>query len=175
MSENIKTEIISWIKTIGSAIILALFITTFIIVNARVPSGSMENNIMTNDRIIANRLSYLFSEPKRFDVVVFKYPDDEKVLFVKRVIGMPGETVEIIDGRVYIDGSDEPLPDEIYLKEKAVGDFGPFEVPEGHYFMMGDNRNESKDSRKWENKYLAKDKILGKVIFKYYKGFGLIK
>lgn len=167
-------EVWSWVKTIALALVLAFIINSFIIVNATVPTGSMENTIMPNDRIIALRLIYYFEKPERGDIVVFKYPDDESVLYVKRVIGLPGETVDIRDGRVYIDGSETPLADE-YVKETPLGDFGPYEVPEGHYFMMGDNRNESKDSRYWDNTYVAENKILGKVYLKYFPGVKFLK
>lgn len=168
------SEAMSWIKTILFAVIIAFAINNFIIVNATVPTGSMENTIMPNDRIVALRLTYDFSDPQRGDIVVFKYPDDESTLYVKRVIGLPGETVEVKDGKVYINGSDKPL-DDSYIKEKAVGDFGPYQVPDGCYFMMGDNRNDSLDSRFWVNKFVKKEKILGKVYFKYFKGFKLLK
>lgn len=161
------SEIISWVKTIAFALVLAFLINNFIIVNATVPTGSMENTIMPKDRIIALRLTYYFDQPKRGDIVVFKYPDDEEILYVKRVIGLPGDTVEVKDGRVYINGADTPLEDE-YVKETAYGNYGPYEVPEGCYFMMGDNRNESLDSRFWVNKFVHENKILGKVYFKYY-------
>lgn len=170
MSKEGKNEIISWIKTIAMAVVIAVLINSFVIVNATVPTGSMENTIMPGDRIIALRLTYYVSSPERGDIVVFRYPDDESVLYVKRVIGLPGETVEIKDGEVYINNSDTPL-DDSFVKEQPVGDFGPYEVPEGCYFMMGDNRNNSQDSRYWVNKYVEEDKILGKVYFKYYKGF----
>lgn len=170
MSKEGKNEIISWIKTIAMAIVIAVLINSFVIVNATVPTGSMENTIMPGDRIIALRLTYYVSSPERGDIVVFRYPDDESVLYVKRVIGLPGETVEVKDGEVYINNSDTPL-DDSFVKEQPVGDFGPYEVPEGCYFMMGDNRNNSQDSRYWVNKYVEEDKILGKVYFKYYKGF----
>ena len=177
MSEAVKAEIISWIKMIVTAVISALLITNFVVVNASVPTGSMERNIMTGDRVIAWRLAYLFDEPERFDIIVFKFPDNEKDLYVKRVIGMPGETVNVIEGKVYINDSTEPL-DDSFINGEDFGRYrnaGPFEVPEGHYFMMGDNREHSADSRAWDNTYVAKNKMLGKVIFKYYKGFGLIK
>lgn len=174
MSKFFKSEVFSWIKTIVLAVLLAAIINRFVIVNAKVPTGSMENTIMTNDRFVALRLSYWFGEPERGDVVVFKYPDNEDVLYVKRVIGLPGETITIKDGRVYINDSEEPLADE-YVKEEPYGDFGPYTVPEGSYFMMGDNRNNSLDSRYWQNKFVEEDKILGKVVFKYYKGFKFIK
>ena len=173
---EVRKEIVSWVKTIILALILAACINSFIIVNAEVPSGSMENTIMTNDRIVAFRLSYLFAKPKRGDVIVFHFPDDPtgKTLYVKRIIGLPGEKLEIKKGRVYINDSRQPLA-ESYLKEKAIGDFGAYEIPEGCYFVMGDNRNDSEDARFWKNTYVEKDKILGKVIFRYYKGFKIIE
>lgn len=108
-SSKFIKEVLSWIKTIVMALLLAYFITNFLIVNAVVPSGSMETTVMTNDRLVANRLSYLFSDPERYDIVVFKFPDDESTLYIKRIIGMPGETIEIRDGNVYVQGQDEPL------------------------------------------------------------------
>jgi len=167
LTPETKAEIISWIKTVVFAMVFALFITRVVIVNATIPTGSMEDTIMPNDRIVAFRLAYLTSEPQRFDVVVFKYPDDEEVLFVKRIIGLPGETVEIRDGQVYINSTDIPINDS-FIKAEWVGNEGFYEVPEGSYFMLGDNRNSSADSRSWQNTYLSKDKILGKVVFRYY-------
>lgn len=170
-----KSEILSWIKTIVFAFVLAIVINAFIIVNATVPTGSMENTIMPKDRIVAFRLSYLFQEPERGDIIVFKYPDDpeQKILYVKRVIGLPGDMVEIINGKVYINGSSEPL-EEPYLKEEPIGSYGPYVVPEGCYFMLGDNRNNSQDSRYWTNKFVEEDQILGKVFFRYYKKFTIL-
>lgn len=178
MEDNKKTilaEIFGWIKTIALAVILALFITKVIIVNAEVPTGSMKSTIMPNDRLIANRLAYNFSDVKRGDIIVFPYPDDEERLYVKRVVGLPGETVRIIDGDVYIDGE---FLEEVYVSSEIVDDTrnaGPYEVPEGHFFMMGDNRGNSQDSRYWEHTYLEEEKIIGKVLFRYYPMPGLIK
>ena len=166
-SQKIKKELIDIIKTIIIAIIVAFVITHFIIVNAVVPTGSMKNTIMPNDRLIAFRLSYLFSDPERYDIVVFKAPDDESTLYVKRIIGLPGEKVNIIDGKVFIDDQEVPLSDD-YIMEDMLGSFGPYTVPENSYFMLGDNRNDSQDSRYWENTFLPKENILGKVLFKYY-------
>lgn len=171
-----KSELFSWIKTIVFAVALAVFINSVIIVNAKVPTGSMETTIMTDDRIVALRLSYLFAEPQRGDIVVFEYPDDitGKTLFIKRVIGLPGETVDIRDGRVYIDGSEEPLSED-YVNGTPEEDFGPYEVPADSYFMLGDNRNRSMDSRYWTNTYVNRDKILGKAVFRYLPSPKLIK
>ncbi len=168
ISEEVKKEVWSWVKTIASAAIFAYIITTFIIVNAQVPTGSMKNTIMPGDRLIASRLSYMTGDPKRFDIAVFKFPDDETQLFVKRVIGLPGETVQIADGKVYIDGAEQPL-DDSFVNGIPTGNYGPYHVPEGCYFMLGDNRESSKDSRFWTDQYVKKNKILGKAVFRYWK------
>ena len=157
---SLKREIIEWIIVIEVAIVIAVIINLVFLVNAVIPSGSMEPTIMTGDRIFGNRLAYVNEDPQRGDIVIFRYPDNEKELFIKRVIGLPGDVVWIRDGKVYLNGSDTPL-DEPYVVVDAEGDFGPYEVPEGYYFMMGDNRNNSKDSRYWVNPYVRKDKILG--------------
>ncbi len=160
-------ELLSWVLTFAIAIAVALFIKYCLIINADVPTGSMENTIMPGDRLIGNRLAYLKEGPQRGDIVVFHYPDNEKELFVKRVIGLPGESVHIEDAKVYIDGVELEEP---YLKEEwtiATGTYD-FEVPEDCYLMLGDNRNNSKDARYWENKYVNIDKILGKALFVYW-------
>ena len=155
-------------------VIVVLIVNNFLLINAKIPSESMEQTIMTGDRVFGNRLAYLFDKPKRFDIVIFKYPDHEKELFIKRIIGMPGETVEIRDGKVYIDGAKEPL-DDSFTPEEPLGDYGPYVVPEDSYFMLGDNRNYSKDSRFWNNPYVAEDKILGKAVLRYFPGIKLLK
>ena len=160
-----KSEIFSWIKVIVSAIIIALFVDFVIIANAVVPTGSMESTIPAGSRIMGLSLYYNFKDPERGDIVIFKYPDDEKVDYLKRIIGLPGETVEIASGKVYIDGE---LLDEPYLDEEPTGDFGPYQVPEDSYFMLGDNRAVSKDSRYWTNTYVRRDKIIAKAFFMYW-------
>lgn len=174
LREKVTKEIVSWVKTILMAMVLAFFVTHVLIVNAVVPTGSMENTIMTGDRILALRTSYWFDSPERGDVAVFRYPDDpeQKILYVKRVIGVGGDTVEIKDGDVYVN---DVLQEEPYIKEVTEGSFGPYEVPEGCYFMMGDNRNRSLDARYWENQFVEEDAILGKAVLRYYKGLKLIK
>ena len=164
---SLKKEIISWIQVIAAAVVIALVLNNFIIANSRVPTGSMENTIMSHSRVIGSRLSYLAGNPDRGDVAIFRFPDDESVYYVKRVIGLPGETVEVVDGKVYINGSETSL-DEPYLPEPMEGSYGPYEVPEGCYFMMGDNRNNSLDARFWDNTFVKKEKIVAKVLFCYY-------
>lgn len=165
MKNSALREIISWVLVVLVSVGAALFLNGFIIVNARVTSGSMENTIMTGDRVLGLRFSYWFSDPQRGDIVIFKCPDDESKNYIKRIIGLPGDTIEIVEGQVYINGV---LWEEPYLREQPHGSFGPYEVLEGHYFMMGDNRNNSKDSRFWNIKYVAKEKILGKAYWIYY-------
>lgn len=162
-------EALSWVFTFAAAIVLALILKNFVIINATVPTGSMENTIMPGDDLFGYRLAYQFSEPKRGDIVIFKYPDDEEEKYVKRIIGLPGETVTIVNAKVYINGSETPL-DEAYLKEEWVVATGPFEyeIPADSYFVMGDNRNDSWDARYWENTFVHKDKIIGKAEFIYF-------
>ena len=162
-------EILSWIFTIVFAVATALLIKNYLIINANVPTGSMENTIMPGDRLVGNRLAYTRTDPKRGDIVIFKYPDDERDIYVKRIIGLPGEQVLVVDGKVYINDFSNPL-EEDYLKEEWVKATGPYSffVPEDCYLMLGDNRNDSWDARYWQNKYVSKDKILGKAVFIYW-------
>lgn len=164
---NWKKEVISWIQIIVAAVLIALFLNNVIIANSRVPTGSMENTIMAHSRVIGSRLAYIGSNPKRGDVDIFKFPDDRSVYYVKRVIGLPGDTVKIVDGKVYINDSKTPL-EEPYLPEPMEGSYGPYTVPEGCYFMMGDNRNNSLDARFWNNKFVPKKDIMAKVLFCYF-------
>lgn len=181
-----------YLVTILIAVGVGLFLNFVILVNAVIPSGSMENTIMKGDRVFGFRLSYISSGPQRYDITIFKFPDDEKTLFIKRVIGLPGETLIISDGKTYIVPAgidtasipDDELVndpycaegtfelDDSFCKETPIGGEsrgdGVYRVPEGHYFMMGDNRNNSRDSRFWVNKYVQKEKILGKAILKYW-------
>ena len=165
--------VLDWVLVIVIALAAALIVNYFIIVNSTVPSGSMENTIMTNSRMIGLRLSYLFEEPERGDIIIFHYPDDPKQIFVKRIIGLPGETVEVKAGITYIDG--EPLEEDYinpsYWNGSLEGrgyDSGPFTVPEGSYFVMGDNRGNSHDSRFWQNHFVSRKAIIGKALFCYW-------
>ena len=165
---SIAHELFEWVMVIVISAVLAFLLDKFIIVNARIPYASMEPTIMTGDRLIGNRLAYLNDDPKRGDVVIFLFPDNEKEYFIKRVIGLPGEKVTIRQGKVYINDSTEPLDESAYISATPLGDFGPYEVPEGAFFMMGDNRNNSMDSRYWNRPYVYKSKILGKAWVRYF-------
>lgn len=164
MNKPIIKEILSWIMVLVIAIVIAKLVNQFVLFKVSVPTGSMEDTIMIGDKVFTQKFTYWFKDPERGDIVVFPYPDDEETDYIKRIMGLPGETIEGIDGLVYIDG--EPL-DEPYAKEELKGDFGPYIVPENHYFMMGDNRNDSNDSRYWDNTFLNRDKIMGKALLKY--------
>ncbi len=189
-TNSFKKELISWIRLIAVAVVLSLFLTNFVIVNATIPSGSMEDTIHPGDRVLGFRFSYWFSDPQRGDIVVFKYPVDKALgkdtNYIKRIIGLPGETVEIRNAQIFINGEETPL-EEDYLKEEWLvrNDGYTFEIPENCYLMMGDNRNNSSDSRYWAEKaiesglastkeeamafsYVSKDLILGKAYFRYW-------
>ena len=180
-------EVWDYIKMIIIVVAIVLVINNVVLINAKIPSESMENTIMTGDRIFGYRLAYglnldLFGkeiskkwkDPERFDIVIFKYPDDETEWFIKRVIALPGETVLVKDGKVYINGSKKALS-EPYIKEEPVEDFGPYKVPKNGYFVMGDNRNNSNDAREWETHYVSRDEVLGKAWFRYYPSIKVIK
>lgn len=166
--EKTAKEIFSWLKAIAFAFVAALIINNTLIASALVVSSSMENTIMTDSRVMGLRVAYLVSEPARFDIILFQPPDDKASMpYVKRIIGLPCEKLEIIGGMVYIDDSVFPL-DDSFIKEKAKGDFGPVVVPEGCYFVMGDNRNGSQDSRYWVNTFVPREDIIGRLYFEYY-------
>lgn len=164
-----KKELKSFIFTLLITVALVFVLKNYIIINATVPTGSMENTIMPDDNILGNRLAYLSEGPERGDVIFFYFPDDESQKFVKRVIGLPGETVTILEGKIYIGNSNEPL-DEPYLKEEWTRNVGPyvFQIPEDSYLCLGDNRNNSRDARDWNNPYVKKEKIIGKAVFTYF-------
>ena len=159
---------IVWLVDIIVVISLAWFVVYGFGTQIRITGQSMTPELRSEDVVLMNRLSYDLGSPKRFDVVVFERED--KKPNVKRVIGLPGEVVEIKDGKVYIDGSPTPL-DDSFIPEKMIGSYGPYTVPENTYFMLGDNRNDSKDSRSWKNKFVRFDQIVGKAVVRYYPSF----
>ena len=165
----IKASLVTNLAALAAAIVLALVISNFVVINAKIPSVSMEATITAGDRVFGNRLAYLASSPGRGDVIIFKAPDEPKKLFVKRVIGLPGDTVEILDGSVYVNGV---LLDEPYIAEKMdPNEAHYFEVPEGSYLCLGDNRNHSNDARYWNNRFVSRSSIVAKAWFRYYPSF----
>ena len=170
-------ETLEFILPIVIAFILAMVLRSFVFANAVVPTGSMLNTIQEGDRIIASRIEYTFHDVERYDIIIFKAPDEvakgnEKTYYVKRVIGLPGETVTIVNGVVYVagkDGKSEQLRDDFITACTPTGNYGPYVVPEDSYFVMGDNRESSVDSRFWvTTNYVQKDLIIGKAKFCYY-------
>ena len=168
-------EVMEYVWLIVIVVGVTLLLETFVIVNAVIPSASMEPTIMTGDHIFGNRLAYKIGDPERYDIIIFRYPDDESQLFIKRVIGLPGDTVEFRDGRVYVNNSEMALPDDFcsvhgqtWLDERRTSLTNPFTVPEGSYFVMGDNRVNSRDSRFWTNPFVKREKILGEAFFRYW-------
>ena len=177
----VKT-IIEYLMVVAIGALIAVFLTQVVIVNAVVPTGSMKDTINEGDRLIGLRLTYYFDSPERGDIVIFKCPkqgEDYNKLYVKRVIGLPGETVEIRAGAVWIKtaAGEEFMLQEDYLNETPRPDAAvnnmSYPVPEGSYFMMGDNRNNSDDSRFWGT--VTEDRVLAKVLFRYYPGFEVLK
>ena len=165
MKKKIRKEILGNVIVVLVALAVGLMLNKYVIANAQVPTGSMETTVMAGDRIFVNRLSYVFTEPKRGDIVTFIYPDDGETLYLKRVMGLPGETIQGRNGTIYIDG--EALEKD-FTEEVSYEDFGPYTVPEGSYFMMGDNRNDSWDSRYWEHTFVEKADIIGKAMVSYF-------
>jgi signal peptidase I len=136
-----------------------------------IPSRSMQHTLEPGDFVISNQLYYRYNNPKQGDLIIFKYPRDEKIDFVKRIVACPGDTIEIKDSQVFINGNkiNEPYAFDAptALKDmQPMKNFGPFVVPDNEYFVMGDNRNNSEDSRVWGT--VPRHNIEGKVIFIYF-------
>jgi len=180
--KNFQSKIWDWTKSILIALILALFIRAFIVQAYKIPSGSMIPTLLIGDYLLVNKLAYGIRNPikndfiyfrklpERQEIVVFTYPLNKKLDFIKRVIGLPGDTVEIVNKKVYVNGKllKEPYiqfnDPEIYPKEVSPRDnYGPVKVPPGYIFVLGDNRDQSYDSRFW-----------GFVPINYLKGKALI-
>ncbi|GAK05045.1 signal peptidase I [Geomicrobium sp. JCM 19037] len=168
-------EVWSWVKTILIVLIIVLIVRTFLFGNYLVNGSSMLPTIEHGDRIIINKLSYTFSEPDRFDVIVFNYSETED--HIKRVIGLPGDEVEYTDNDLYINGEliDEPFTDDLTM-DFTFADIGEGEIiPEDEYFVVGDNRNNSIDSR--SSGFIEEDAIVGKASLRYWpvQRFGFVE
>ena len=187
-----KSTAREYFESICVAVILALFVRTFVVQAFKIPTGSMENNLLIGDHLLVNKFVFaptitgaeravLPIDPiRRGDIVVFKYPEEPERDFIKRVIGLPGETIELRNKKVFINNQalDEPYvhflfpPGENEAGDTELTDFdvrrryGPVTVPEGHYFMMGDNRDNSQDSRYWG--FLPREYVKGKALFVYF-------
>ncbi len=163
-----KNAIIEVFQSIVIAAVLAFLIITFVAQSFVVEGGSMEATLQNGERLIVNKLVYRFQEPDRGEIVVFTPQGAEDNRYIKRIIGKPGDTVNIDGGQVYVNG--EPLQED-YIKEdmRQVGESGPFEVPEDSYFVLGDNRNHSADSR-FPNLvgYVDRDSIHGRAMWVFW-------
>jgi signal peptidase I len=180
-----------YFESIVIAVVLALFIRTFVVQAFKIPTGSMENNLLIGDHLLVNKFVFapsmggieralLPERPiRRGDVIVFKYPEDRERDFIKRVIGLPGETLEVKDKRVYINGKPlnepyvhflEPPQGASAYSEVTANDlrerYGPITIPAGKYFMMGDNRDNSQDSRYWG--LLPREDVKGRAMMIYW-------
>jgi signal peptidase I len=162
---HLKEELVAWVKTLMSAAVYAVLIVTFGFQVARVEGQSMAPTLEDQDRLIVNKLIYRIGEPRRGDIVMLYYPLNPEKSFVKRVIAEEGDTVRIVDGRVYV--NDIPLKDDYVSSEyRSHDDWGPQVIPEGYYFVMGDHRNNSSDSRHWG--MVPKKYIIGKVQLRWW-------
>jgi signal peptidase I len=177
-----KSAAREWIESIVIAFLLAMFIRTFIIQAFKIPTGSMRMTLVEGDRILVNKLRYGpkvpwtnirlpgFSEPERGDVVVFIYPEDPTRDFIKRLIGKGGETVEIKDGDIYVNGKrieDPRLKNTYYYNRGEYGEVNEkIKVPEGQYFVLGDNSGSSRDSRYWG--FVPENLVIGRAELIYW-------
>lgn len=160
-----RDEFVAWVKTLASAAVYATLIVTFGFQVARVEGLSMAPTLGDQDRLIVNKLIYRLSAPRRGDIVMLYYPVNPEKSFVKRVIAEEGDQVRIVDGRVYV--NDVPLGDDYVLEEyRSHDDWGPQVIPEGYYFVMGDHRNNSSDSRHWG--MVPKKYIIGRVQVRWW-------
>jgi signal peptidase I len=158
-------ELFTWFKTLASAAVYATLIVTFGFQVARVEGQSMAPTLADQDRLIVNKAIYKLGEPHRGDIVMLWYPVDPDKSFVKRVIAEEGDRVRIVDGRVFV--NDVQLEDAYVPSEyRGHDDWGPQEIPEGYYFVMGDHRNNSSDSRHWGS--VPKKYIIGKVQLRWW-------
>ena len=158
-------ELVAWLKTLASAAVYATLIVTFGFQVARVEGMSMAPTLQDQDRLIVNTLAYRIGEPHLGDIVMLYYPNDPSKSFVKRVIAEEGDQLRIVDGIVY--RNDVRLDDSFVPPEyRSHDDWGPEVIPEGYYFVMGDHRNNSSDSRHW--RYVPKKYIIGKVQLRWW-------
>ncbi len=170
-----KAIIREYVESIVIAIVLALFVRTFIMGVFKIPTGSMRPTLIEGDHILVNRFIYNFITPKRGEIIVFKSTEEKKKYIIKRLIALGGETVQIKDGRVYVNGTlvDELVDDELSFSNRFYynrGDFGQedqkIDVPEDSFYVLGDNSSGSRDSRYWG--FVPKKRLVGKAFLIYW-------
>ncbi len=161
---KLKYHMVDLVESILVALCLALVIRAYVVQTSVVPSESMVPTFLVGDRLFVNKFIYRFKTPNRGDITVFKSPNRDGKEYVKRCIGMPGETVQLIEGRVYINGKPLIIAGVTILEDRM--NFGPIVVPDAHYFVLGDNRANSQDSRYWG--YVPVEDMLGKAWFTFY-------
>ena len=160
-----RSELLAWVRTLAQATVYATLVVTFVVQVARVEGQSMAPTLADQDHLIVDKLSYQFSAPQRGDIVMLYYPLDPEKSYVKRVIAEEGDTVRVVDGHVYV--NDVAVRDDFVAVEyRSHDDWGPQVIPEGYYFVMGDHRNGSSDSRHWGN--VPKKYIVGKVQVRWW-------
>ena len=165
--EKLKSEALSWAKSIAIAIVLAMIIRYFVIESYQVEGTSMVPSLQNSERLFVNKFIYRFREPKSGDIIVLKYPSDTSKDFIKRVIANGGDTLEIIDGRVLVNGVQIK---ELYINEPMLiaNNYPKIDIPKDYVFVMGDNRNHSKDSRYSDVGLVSYDLIKGEAMFAYW-------
>ena len=161
---SLGEEVKDWVVSIAIAVVLAFIIRYFIVELYLVDGPSMRPTLQSAERLVVNKFIYRFRAPERGEILVFRYPRDPSRDFIKRVIAVPGDTIEIKDGRVFVN---QQLMNEPYILEKTLSDYPLSTVPEGHIFVMGDNRNNSEDSRYSDVGFVPLKLVKGKasVIF----------
>jgi signal peptidase I len=171
LKTRIRQEIKEWGQSIIIAFILAMIIRTFVVQAFKIPSGSMRPTFLEGDRILVNRFIYRFREPQRGDIIVFKYPEDRKKDFVKRLIAKGGEVIEIKGGAIYINDrivNEPPVIRQVYYYNR--GDCGKegqkIAVPKNTYYVLGDNSGSSRDSRYWG--FVPRKNLLGQAFLIYW-------
>lgn len=162
---SLGEEIKDWIVSIAIAVVLAFFIRYFIVELYLVDGPSMRPTLQSAERLVVNKFIYRFRSPERGEILVFRYPRDPSRDFIKRVIAVPGDTIEIRDGRVYVNAA---LLNEPYILSKTRGNYPLATVPDGHIFVMGDNRNNSEDSRFADVGFVPFDLIKGKAMLVFW-------
>ena len=168
VKERIIKELKEWVPYICIALVLSFLITRYVGQRTRVDGVSMENTLHNEDQLITDKISYRFTDPKRFEVVVFPYAQDKKIHYIKRIIGLPGETIQIKDGYIHINGErlEEDYGNEHIMHSGSATT--PLEIGEDEYFVMGDNRNNSKDSRDELVGLIKRKDLLGKAWVRVY-------